>query len=85
MKIDKLIFAAIFWAQENFLVHIILSTKSYQVQWLAEKLDFLEVYDIKWGYFEWRLHTLKELFSYVLDYVHKDMTWGFQMSYFSLP
>ena len=31
------------------------------VQWLAEKLDFLEVCDITWGYFEWELHTLKVL------------------------
>ena len=46
------------------------------LQWLAEKLDFFAVYDIKWGYFEWRLHTLK-----ALSFVHKDMTWGFQMSF----
>ena len=27
----------------------------------AGKLDFLAVYDIKWGYAEWTLHTLKVL------------------------
>ena len=58
--------------------------KICDVQWLAEKLDFLAVYDIKWGYFEWRLRTLKVLFCCFLSYVHKDMTWGFQMSYYSL-
>ena len=31
------------------------------VQWLAEKLDFLAVYGIKWGYFEWVPCTLKVL------------------------
>ena len=31
------------------------------VQWLARKLDFLAVYDIKWGYYEWGLRTLKVL------------------------
>ena len=33
---------------KNFIV-------TANVQWLAEKLDFLAVYDIKWGYFEWVL------------------------------
>ena len=50
------------------------------IQWLAEKLDFFEVYDIKWGYFEWELHTIKVLLCCTLSYVNKDMTWGFQIS-----
>ena len=41
---------------------------------LAEKLDFFEVYDIKWGYFEWELRTLKVLLYCFLSYVHIDMT-----------
>ena len=31
------------------------------IQWLAEKLDFFKVYDIKWGYLEQGLRTLKVL------------------------
>ena len=53
------------------------------LQWLAEKLDFLAVYGIKWGYFEWVLCTLKVLLYCFLSYVHIDMTLGFKMSYFS--
>ena len=56
------------------------------VQWLAEKLDFLAVYDIKWGYFEWRLHTLKVLLCCSLSYVYNDMTWGpKKLTYTSVP
>ena len=29
------------------------------IQWLAERLDFFDVYDMKWGDFEWELRTLK--------------------------
>ena len=47
------------------------------IQWLAEKLDFLAVYDIKWRYFEWRLHTLKVLLFCFLSYGRIDMTWSF--------
>ena len=54
------------------------------IQWLAEKLDFFDVYDMKWGYFEWELRTLKVLLCCFLSYVNKDMIWGFQKSYFSL-
>ena len=34
------------------------------IQWLAEKLDFLAVYDIKWRYIKWELCTLKMLIFY---------------------
>ena len=34
-----------------------VSVVAATLQWLAEKLDFLAVYDIKCGYFEWRLST----------------------------
>ena len=37
--------------------------KYSKIQWLAGKLDFLAVYDIKWRYFEWRLQILKVLIS----------------------
>ena len=46
------------------IVGIVRMLVCLYVQWLAEKLDFLAVYDIKWRYFEWKLHTLKVLFCY---------------------
>ena len=55
---------------------------SSRLQWLAEKLDSLEVYDVKQGYSQLELHTLKVLLCRFLSYVNKDMTRGFQMSYF---
>ena len=53
------------------------------IQWLAEKLDFLAVNDIRWGYFERVSCTLKVLLYCFLSFVYIDMTWGFQMIYFS--
>ena len=40
------------------------------LQWLAEKLDFLAVFDLNWRYFEGELHTLKVLLCCFLSYVH---------------
>ena len=45
----------------NKLARSFLLTAHLHIQWLAEKLDFFAAYDIKWGYFEWRLPTLKVL------------------------
>ena len=39
-----------------------LKWEKFDVQWLAEKLDSLAVYDIKWRYFKWELLIWKVLF-----------------------
>ena len=43
------------------------------------------LYEGKQVYFETRLHTLKVLLCCFLSNVQRDMAWGFQMSYYSLP
>ena len=58
---------------KKFCKSFVWPNQQLYLQWPAEKPDFLAVYGIKWGHFQWRLHTLKVLFSYFLGYVNKDL------------
>ena len=77
-KTTKMIREDFRYAHRNFFTCL-----STQIHWLAEKLDFFEVYDIKWGYLEWKLRSLKVLLCCFLSYVNKGMTLVFQMNHLS--